>query len=92
MAANLARLGGAICSEQVLLALVRKGVAREQAYRCIQRHALAGGDFQARLAADPEVTRHLSTAELTTLFDFDHQLRHIDDLFSRALEDDDGAA
>jgi adenylosuccinate lyase len=92
MAANLARLGGAIFSEQILLALVRRGVARDQAYRWIQKHALAGGDFQARLAEDPEVTRHLSVAEIGTLFDFDHHLRHIDDLFTRALEDDDGAA
>ena len=92
MAANLARLGGAIFSEQILLALVRRGVARDQAYRWIQKHALAGGDFQAGLAADPEITRHLSAAEIGTLFDFDHHLRHIDDLFTRALEDDDGAA
>jgi adenylosuccinate lyase len=91
MAANLARLGAAISSEQVLLALVRRGVARDQAYRWIQHHALAGGDFQAHLTADPEVTRHLSAAEIATLFDFDHHLRHIDALFSRALEDDDGA-
>ena len=92
MAANLARLGGAIFSEQILLALVRRGVARDEAYRWIQRHALTDGDFQARLAADPDVARHLSASEIATLFDFDHHLRHIDDLFTRALEDDDGAA
>src|SRR5438067_2790302 len=38
MAANLARLGGAICSEAVLLALVRKGLRRDDAYRLVQRH------------------------------------------------------
>jgi adenylosuccinate lyase len=94
MASNLSRLGGAIFSEQVLLALVRRGVARDQAYRWIQRHALGGGDFQSGLASDPEVTKHLSAAEIGTLFDFDHHLRHIDALFTRALEDDDddGAA
>jgi len=91
MAANVARLGGAIYSEQVLLALVRRGVARDQAYRWIQRHALAGGDFQGALAGDAEIARHLDAAEIATLFDFDHHLRHIDALFTRALEDDDGA-
>jgi adenylosuccinate lyase len=92
MQANLARLGGAIFSEQVLLALVRRGVARDQAYRWIQRHALGGGDFQKGLASDPEIAKHLGAKEIATLFDFDHHLRHIDSLFTRALEDDDGAA
>jgi adenylosuccinate lyase len=87
MAANLARSGGAIFSEQVLLALVRKGVERDRAYRWIQRHALEGGDLQTRLAADEDVRRHLDAAELASLFDIAHSLRHIDALFARALED-----
>src|SRR5947199_347125 len=92
MRANLERLGAAIFSEQILLALVRRGVARDQAYRWVQRHALAGGDLQARLAADADVASHLPPAELAVLFDMRHHLRHIDALFARALEDDDGAA
>jgi adenylosuccinate lyase len=92
MRANLERLGGAIFSEQVLLALVRRGVTRDEAYRWVQRHALAGGDFQARLAADPDVRRHLPSEELATVFDMAHHLRHIDHLFTRALEGDDGTA
>jgi adenylosuccinate lyase len=91
MRANLERLGGAIFSEQVLLALVRRGVKRDEAYRWVQRCALAGGDFQQRLAADPEVSRHLKPLDLATLFDMEHHLRHIQALFSRALEDDDGS-
>jgi adenylosuccinate lyase len=92
MAANLARLGGAIFSEQVLLALVRRGVARDQAYRWIQRHSLGGGDVRARLAADPDIARYLDADQLADLFDIDHHLRHIDTLFTRALEDDDAAS
>jgi len=92
MRANLERLGGAIFSEQILLALVRRGVARDEAYRWVQRHALAGDDFQTRLAADPDVGRHLSSTEIADLFDMRHHLRHIEALFARALEDDDGAA
>jgi adenylosuccinate lyase len=91
MAANLARTGGAIFSEQVLLALVRAGVARDQAYRWIQRHALAGGDLRERLTGDPDVTRHLPQDQLAKLFDLEHHLRHTDHLFTRALEDGDGA-
>ena len=87
MAANLARTSGAVFSEQVLLALVRKGVARDQAYRWIQRHALAGGDLAKALAGDADVRVHLDAAELASLFDITHSLRHIDALFARALED-----
>ena len=92
MRANVERLGGAIFSEQVLLALVRRGVSRDEAYRWVQRHALVGENVQARLAADPDIRRHLEPQELATLFDTTHHLRHIDALFTRALEGDDGAA
>jgi adenylosuccinate lyase len=87
MAANLARTQGAIFSEHVLLALVRKGVPRDQAYRWIQRHALAGGDLQAHLRDDADVRRHLDAEEIASLFDITHTLRHIEALFARALED-----
>jgi len=97
MRANLERLGDAIFSEQVLLALVRRGVARDEAYRWVQRHALVGVDVRARLAADPDIRRHLARDELDRVFDITHHLRHIDALFTRALgseppEDDDGSA
>jgi adenylosuccinate lyase len=92
MRANLERLGGAIFSEQVLLTLVRRGVARDEAYRWVQRCALGGGDFRAALAADPDVRRLLPPEEIEKLFDMTHHLRHIDHLFTRALEDDNGAA
>jgi len=91
MAANLARLGDAILSEQVLLALVRRGVGRDDAYRWVQRHSLGGGDLKDRLASDSDVGRHLSRLELAGLFDITHHLRHTDHLFTRALEDGDGA-
>ena len=78
MRQNLERLGAAIYSEQVLLALVRRGVSRDEAYRWVQRCALAGGDFQARLAADADVTQKLPREEIADLFDMSHHLRHID--------------
>jgi adenylosuccinate lyase len=91
MRRNMERLGPAIFSEQILLALVRRGVARDDAYRWVQRHALADGDFQAALAADPDIGRHLSAREIGELFDINHHLRHIDALFTRALEGTDGS-
>ena len=40
MRANLDRLGGLVHSQRVLLALTQKGVAREDAYRLVQRNAM----------------------------------------------------
>ncbi len=91
MRSNMQRLGPAIFSEQILLALVRRGVTRDEAYRWVQRHALGDGDFQAQLAADPDIARHLSAKEIGELFDINHHLRHIDALFTRALEGTDGS-
>jgi adenylosuccinate lyase len=92
MRATLERLGGAIFSEQVLLALVRAGVARDQAYRAIQRHALAGDDLLGRLGGDVEITRHLPRERLASLFDLAHHLRYTDVLFERAMEAGDERA
>src|SRR5262247_2547206 len=73
MARNLDRLGGLVHSQRVLLALVDKGLAREDAYRLVQRNAMRvwqeGGDFLTLLKADPDVAKALPPAELEPLFD-----------------------
>jgi adenylosuccinate lyase len=89
MRRNLDRLGGAVFSEQVLLALVRKGAVRDEAYRWIQRHALADGDFKSGLGSDTDIARYLSAGDIEGLFDLDHHLRHVDELLDRALADGD---
>jgi hypothetical protein len=58
MRQNLERLGSAIYSEQVLLALVRRGVTRDEAYRWVQRCALAGGDFRRAWRRTPTCRRN----------------------------------
>jgi len=62
MRKNLDRLGGLVHSQRVLLALTQKGVAREDAYRLVQRNAMkvweAGGDFLTLLKADKDVRKH----------------------------------
>jgi adenylosuccinate lyase len=88
MQANLERSRGAVFSEAVLLALVRKGVSRDEAYRWVQRcglRAWEGADFRSEVSHDPEITRHLTAPELAELFDLRHQLRYEDLLFSRAF-------
>jgi adenylosuccinate lyase len=89
MRKNLDRLGGLVHSQRVLLALVQKGVAREEAYRLVQRNAMkawAGeGEFLALLAADKEVRAHLSEAELKENFDLAYHLKHVDTIFRRVF-------
>ena len=89
MQANLDRLGGLVHSQRVLLALTQKGVSREDAYRLVQRNAMPvwerGGDFQANLAADPEVAAKLAPAELAELFDLGYHLKHVDTIFARVF-------
>ena len=83
-------MGGLIHSQRVLLALVDKGLARENAYRLVQRNAMRvwqeGGDFLALLKADPEVSAALSAGELDALFDLGYHTKHVDDIFQRVLD------
>ena len=73
MARNMNVYGGVVFSQRVLLALVDTGLAREEAYRIVQRNAHSawnqpGGDFRANLEADADVTSRLSPADLAECF------------------------
>lgn len=88
MARNLNRYGGVVFSQRVLLALVDKGLSREEAYRVVQSCAhtawnVEGGDFQGLIRADDTVTAHLSAAELDDCFDPQYHLRNLDTVYQR---------
>jgi adenylosuccinate lyase len=89
MQKNLDRLGGLVHSQRVLLALTQKGVAREDAYRLVQRNAMkvwrGEGDFLAFLKADPEVRSKLSEVEIEENFDLGYHLAHVDTIFDRVF-------
>ncbi|MEM9757286.1 MAG: adenylosuccinate lyase [Pseudomonadota bacterium] len=89
LAANLNALGGLVHSQRVLLALTQAGISREAAYAAVQRNAMAawtsGTDFQALLAADPEVASVLPADELASSFDLAHHLAHVDTIFARVF-------
>jgi len=88
MRANLEATRGLLFSQRVLLALVEKGLTRDQAYEIVQRNAMRtwdeGQDFRELLRQDPEVTAHLSPPELDVLFDYRFYTRYVDDIFRRA--------
>jgi len=89
MQKNLDLLGGLVHSQRVMIALTQKGVGREEAYAIVQRNAMkvwkGEGDFLSFLAADQDVRKHLSEAELKANFDLDHHLRHVDTIFERVF-------
>jgi len=91
MQANLALSRGLIFSQSVLLALVQKGLSRDEAYRLVQRPAMKvweeGGEFAETVAQDPDIAQYLGKEELAQLFDLRRHLRHVDDLFRRVFRD-----
>jgi adenylosuccinate lyase len=99
MRTNLERFGGLYFSEAVLLALVKTGLPRQEAYVMVQRSALkaiseaagagaAGalpGRFRELLGEDPDVSGRLDKPALDACFDLEHHLRHVPEILDRAL-------
>jgi adenylosuccinate lyase len=93
MKRNLGLSLGMWHSQTVLLALIRKGLTREQAYDLVQRNAMqtwavkhAGrndADFLEQLASDPEVAKHLTRAELKKLGSLDFHLKEVNNRFRK---------
>ncbi len=94
MAANLNMTGGLVYSQRILLALIDKGVARQEAYKMVQRNAkqvwsmastgpIQGPALLEALSSDPEVAGYLSPDELRELTNNDYYLKYIDTSFKR---------
>jgi adenylosuccinate lyase len=87
MRRNLEATQGVIFSQRVLLALIDKGLVREEAYKLVQRNAMRAWQertpFLDLLCEDEEVTRHLSRDELASLFDYGFYLKHVGESFRR---------
>jgi adenylosuccinate lyase len=83
MRANLDSSHRLVFSQRVLSALVASGLARDEAYRLVQRHAMRawdeGVDFRELVDADPEIGPRLDA----TVFDLADALKHVDVLFER---------
>lgn len=85
MTRNLNATHGLIFSEEVLLALTKKGIKREDAYRMVQEQAMkvwkGENEFKTLLLDSEEVMKILSPKELDELFDPKRSLKHIDYIF-----------
>lgn len=84
---NLELTRGLIYSQRVLLALVEKGMSREDAYSVVQALAAecweSGESFEERLKRDLRVRALLSEGELSELFDVSYYLRNVGRIYER---------
>ena len=88
MKRNMNVYGGVIFSQRVLLALVEKGMMREDAYKIVQSSAhqawnQPNGNFQDLISQNEQIKSYLSDAEITACFDPKHHLKHLDDVYQR---------
>ena len=95
MAANIESLGGVVHSGEVLLALTRAGYSREDAYRIVQRNAMAtwitvsqagARTFRQNLEGDPEVAGRLPREALDAAMSLDMHLAAVNRVFARVFE------
>ena len=89
MKENLDVTGGLYEAQRVLLALVGKGVARQQGYVFVQRNAMKVWeekvDFRTALKRDPDVSRVLGADEIDACFALEYHLKHVDTIFRRVF-------
>ena len=87
---NLEKTGGLVFSQSVLLALVRKGITREEAYKLVQKNAMQswdqGKDFLTLLKKDKGIRKLLSAGEIDQAFKIKTQFRNIDRIFKRVFK------
>jgi len=90
MKKNMGITGGLYYSQSVLLALVRKGLSREDAYSLVQRNAMKAwggkGAFISLLKKDSEIKKYLSGKELDKVCDIKDQLKNVDQIFKRVFK------
>ena len=87
MLINLNKTKGLIFSQEVLLALIKKGITREDAYQIVQKNAMKswnkGIDFKKLLYKDSNVNKYLTNRDIDALFDLDKIMVNINKIYKR---------
>jgi adenylosuccinate lyase len=87
MKRNMEKTHGLIFSQQVLLALIEKGLSREEAYDTVQPKAMEAWErkvsFKNLISADKKVRNLLSEEEIDACFDPQYHLKHVDAIFEK---------
>lgn len=91
MQKNLEISGGRLFSQRILLALVEKGLSREEAYALVQRNALKSmqgeKSFKDLILEDSKINQQLAAKDIENLFDYRYYLRRTDEVFARMDKD-----
>ncbi len=90
MARTLERSRGLIFSQTLLLALVRSGLTREQAYSLVQENSMGvwaeeHETLESACLADARITKRIGRDGVKKAFDLGRLLRHVPSLIRRAL-------
>ncbi len=87
MKRNMGLTFGVVFSQRVLLAMVEKGMSRQEAYPLVQAAGHIALDdrrpFRETIAEQPGVTQHLAPDELDAIFDYAYYTREVDKSFAR---------
>ena len=87
MKQNMELTRGLVFSQRVMLALIEKGLSREEAYKLVQANSARAWDedldFRALLHSDDRVSHYLSAEALDELFDYSYYVRYVDEVFGR---------
>lgn len=87
MKSNMDRTLGLIYSQRVLLALIDKGLPREEAYDTVQPKAMEAWEkqvhFRSLIEQDETITAKLSEAEIDDCFDYNYHIKYVDTIFDR---------
>jgi adenylosuccinate lyase len=87
MKKNLELTKGLVFSQRVMLALINKGLSRQEAYKLVQTNAMKAWNgsrtFLALLKHDPEVMKVIGPEELESIFDYQYYLGHVNEIFNR---------
>ncbi|MCM3240496.1 adenylosuccinate lyase [Heyndrickxia oleronia] len=87
MKRNMDKTLGLIYSQRVLLALIDKGMVREEAYDTVQPRAMEAWEkqtpFRDLIEADPVIQSKLSKDEIADCFDYNYHLKNVDIIFER---------
>ena len=87
MKQNMEMTRGLLFSQRVMLALIEKGMSREEAYKIVQANSARAWDedldFREHLKSDERVSTHLSANALAELFDYSYYVRYVDEVFGR---------
>ncbi len=89
VAANLASSQGLFFSQRILLALIEKGLQRQDAYELVQALAMRAWEektpFADLVRTNERINAHLSAKELDDLFDLSYFFRHVDLIYERVF-------